>query len=213
MDEDSHRLTAVCYVRAPMLVEPIDSQVDTLRTCESAGAIDDLLLRSWPDEVTLDEDTPHREVVDDFERFERWADREGVRIRPPFQVRTSAPPLSSEPRDVLMTPLLCVALFEADELIGVYPHSWPQETYTVEEAVATLRAGDVPAPLSAAGRRPPEAHECPACEAPLDTGGGLYACVRCEWTGIRTNDGQLEPVSTDEETVATEDLAPEATRD
>ncbi len=59
-ETDPTALTAVCHVRAPLLLEPVDAQIETLQACESEGAIDDLLLRSWPKEVSLSEESPIR---------------------------------------------------------------------------------------------------------------------------------------------------------
>lgn len=101
-DTQPTEITAVCHVRAPLLLEPVDRQVETLRACESEGAVDDLLLRSWPKEVTLTDETPYQEALESVERFEGWADRRGVSIRPPFRERTATNQISGETTDVLI---------------------------------------------------------------------------------------------------------------
>lgn len=199
MTED---VTVACHVRAPMLLEPVDSHVETLRACESEDAIDSLLLRSWPDKVRLSEDGPHQEVIERFERFERWADRRGVSVRPPFERRTVTKAITDETRELLVTPLICLAVYRDEELVGVFPHSTEEDTYTVADAIATLRTGEVPTPLGSApspstASASGSGETCPECGAALVNGQGLFSCSNCEWVGTATEDSRL--VSVDED--------------
>ena len=210
-------VTAVCHVRAPLLLEPVDRQVETLRACESEGAVDDLLLRSWPKEVTLTDDTPYQEALESFERFEQWADRRGVSVRPPFRERTATNQISGETTDVLIMPMLCLELYADDELIGVFPHTDEDadETYTTDEAIAALRTGELPTPLggepeatAAATATDARVDDCPDCDASLIDGQGLFACPECGWLGTVTETGQL--VAREEATRAIERETPTA---
>lgn len=197
--------TVVCYVRAPLLLDPIDSKIETLRTCEANGSIDSLLLRSWPDEVALTEERPNQEVVARFERFEQWAETHDVSIRPPFDIRTVTSLASDESRQVLVTPILCFALYSDDRLVGVYPHTEGDTTCTAAEAIAALRTGETP-PLpdtarpiveadsptghargteaeqsTAATRTPTTPTTCPDCGGELGNVHGIAACTECRW--------------------------------
>lgn len=211
----SSDLTAVCHVRAPLLLEPLDSKIETLRTCEANGDIDSLLLRSWPDEVALTETSPNQEVVDCFERFEQWADAHGVSVRPPFAIRTSTSLVSDDSRPVLVTPLLCLALYYDDSLVGVYPHSDGETTDTATEAIAALRTGEVPTlpeppapstdgvsldtPARVSETEPSTATtrhsvttptSCPHCERQLVNVHGIWACTDCQWNDTYLDDIQ-----------------------
>lgn len=146
-------LTVSCHVRAPLLLDPVDAKIETLRSCEDEGEIDALVLRSWPEEVTLDADGPYQEAVERFEEFERWADRHGTSIRPPFRVRTSTSPASETEREVLVTPVMCLALYADDRLLGVFPHEDGETTHTVTDAIAALRTGTLPEPIRATADR------------------------------------------------------------
>ncbi|MBZ6496690.1 HTH domain-containing protein [Natrinema longum] len=207
-------LTAVCYVRAPLLLEPVDTQVETLQACESDGAIDELLLRSWPKEVALSEESPHQEVLANYERFVRWADERGVSVRPPFRERSTTSQVTGETRDRLVTPLLCLELYADDELVGVFPHSTEttDETYTTDEAIATLRTGEIPTALGSVGdaeplELPPSA-TCPDCGGLLVDGQGLFGCSDCGWIGTVTEYGrfatQPEPAPKDRDQSGTD---------
>ena len=205
-------VTVVCHVRAPLLLEPVDRQVETIQACDSEGAIDELLLRSWPKEVSMAASTPHQEVLDTYDRFTSWADRQGVSVEPPFRQRTTTSQVTGRTRELLVTPLLCLEVYADDELVGVFPHSTADETKTTNEAIAELRTGTRPVALdgeteatvagsgSGSGSGP---GECPACEGSLVDGQGLFACVDCNWTGTKTETGQYvsrsAPAATDPE--------------
>ncbi|MFB1063912.1 HTH domain-containing protein [Natrinema sp. H-ect4] len=199
MTDNPTEITTVCYVRAPLLLEPVDAQVETLQACESEGAVDDLLLRSWPKEVALSEESPHQEVLENFERFAQWADERGVSVRPPFRKRTTTSQVTGTTRERLVTPLLCLELYADDELIGIFPHTneAAEETYTTDEAIATLRTGEIPTPLGSvrdadASLESAMSDTCPDCGGALIDGQGLFACSDCGWIGTVTESGRYE---------------------
>lgn len=188
--------TVVCYVRAPLLLEPIDSQVETLQACEAEGMIDTAILRSWPDEVTLGDPAPHHETIEVFERFDRWANHHGVSIRPPFDVRTMTSLVTDDTKEVLVTPVICLAVYRDEQLIGVYPHSTDDETYTVTEALAALRTGELQPSLERSPTHDaPRATTCPECGDALIDGQGIFACGECGWAGTLTAEGDHVPLS------------------
>ena len=190
MASKTAELTTVCYVRAPLLLEPVDQQVETLQACEEDGTVDTVLLRSWPKEVARTENSPYQEVLEAFERFDRWADERGVRVQPPFRERTVTSTVTGESKDVLVTPMLCLAVYRNDELHAVFPHTDGEETVTASEAIATLRTGELPAPLGAPPTEPERANACPECGGDLLNGQGVFACVDCGFTASLTADGR-----------------------
>ncbi|WP_306055528.1 HTH domain-containing protein [Natronococcus wangiae] len=204
-------LAVTCHVRAPLLLEPVDSKVETLQRCEENGQIDALRLQSWPDEVSLEPETPDQEVIDRFKQFEQWADAHGVSVRPPFRIRTVTSLVDDEPKRVLVTPLLCLAFYYDNQLVGVYPYSDGESTYTSTEVIAELTTGAVPTPInqlsapaasstedtteslatngldSADRKRVLTPSSCPHCDGALVNVQGILACDSCKW-----NDGCLD---------------------
>ena len=210
-------ITAVCHVRAPLLLEPVDRQVETLRACESEGTIDDLLLRSWPKEIALTDNSPYQESLESFERFGEWAGKQGVSIRPPFKKRTTTSQLSGATRALLVMPLICLEIYADDELVGVFPHTDEEleETYTTDEVIASLRTGELPTPLGSASEREASTEsvadqqsgtDCPDCGDSLINGQGLFACSSCGWIGTLSETGayvsQLDRRATQTSTVS-----------
>ncbi|MDG5820598.1 HTH domain-containing protein [Natronococcus sp. A-GB7] len=210
MNAQTRTLTVVCHVRAPLLLEPIDSQVESLRACEEEGTIDELLVRSWPKEVRLSDDSPYQEVLETYDRFEQWADRRNVSIQPPFRTRTTTSQVTDERREVLVTPLLCLECYADDELVAVYPHSTGEETITAEDVIARVRCGEGLVSTGPIGvgessdvgtdglesddgsietAPSPRSEDCPDCDGRLVDGQGLVTCPDCGWTGTITEDG------------------------
>jgi hypothetical protein len=148
--------------------------------------------------VRLDKETPHREAIERFEEFERWADRQGASVRPPFEVR-SGKSLTGEYRERLVTPLICLALYDQGHLLGVYPHSADEETYNVEDAIATVRTGEFPTPLARPERADSVDDACPECGGRLVNGQGLFTCADCEWVGTAGRDGRYEELPEERE--------------
>ena len=215
--QTAQTVTAVCHVRAPLLLEPVDRQIETLQACESEGAIDDLLLRSWPKEIALTDNSPYQEALESFERFESWADERDVGIRPPFRERSTTSQITGKTKELLVLPLLCLEIYADDELVGVFPHTdeTAEETVTTDEAIATLRTGELPTPLGTASEAEPAPEStattetpngCPDCNGALIDGQGLFACPDCGWLGTVTESGRY--VAQSEREGAAEDPSP-----
>lgn len=198
-------LTVACHVRSSRLLGTIDRNVERLRACEDEGLIDALLVRSWPKEIQLNESTPCSALVEHFEQFESWAGQCGVSVRPPFRTRTAGPMTGDTEREVLVTPAVCLAVYRDDGLVGVFPHSDGEETYTVAEAIDDLESGMLPGPVEGSlestasqgsGASDTVEQTCPACDGSLVNVQGMLACRDCSWSeaaleAIASSEGKL----------------------
>lgn len=211
---DPSQLSTVCHVRAPLLLEPVDAKVETLRRCEEDGTVGDLAVRSWPAEVAVDRDGPYAEVVDRYDEFVDWADDNGVSVEPAFRLRTATSLVEDGSRRVLVTPVLSLALYLEDRLLAVYPHTDGETTVGAPDAVASLRTGELPpvprkalAEATARDLATPEYREagsadgdgrsvaegraastprtCPGCTGTLVNVQGLLSCPACGWSDAR----------------------------
>jgi len=117
--------------------------VDRLGRLRAEGTIEGFDVACWPDEVSLSGDG-HPEVVAAFRRYDRWAERTGVSLRPAFDVR-SVSPLVGARRELLRLPAACLAAYRDGDLAGVFPCTDGDRTWTVRECLdACAEAGDPP---------------------------------------------------------------------
>ena len=206
MHDQSVETTLVCHARTPLVFDPVEERVERAQALEGGDLVDNVVVRSWPETVRLEDDGPHREVVEEFRRFEEWAERRGVTVRPPFQTRTRASMVEDEGVEVLVTPVLCLALYREERLVSVFPHADDEESYTTEDSLDRLEADQLPRPLRGSADVP-DARTCPECEAPLLNGQGLFVCPDCAWTGSLAEEGwdELEAVELGPRTAPTID--------
>lgn len=147
-NHDPH-VRVACYVRKSSLVAPVDSTLRTLDSLETEGIVDELTVGAWPAEVRLDDTGLHSDVVDLFEEFDAWADQWDVTIRPPFAVESRTSEITGEAREILITPVQCLAVYVGGALAEVFPHSTARSgdvrTYTVQDALTLLEENDIQA--------------------------------------------------------------------
>lgn len=189
-------ITVTCFVRPSLLLEPVDSHIRTLREAEADGQIDALLLRSWPGQITLSDTGPASEGVEAFEQFTEWAYVEGVDIQPPFDVRRRDSTITGESREILVTPLCCLAVYVDSTLVGVYPHLDEGEPRSVTDAVAAIRTGEFRE--RATDLPTASTEDCPRCGEPVVNGQGVYGCpaADCGWAGLRGDSGTFVDLET-----------------
>lgn len=134
-----------CHARMGSFTAPVDETLRTLERLEAAAIIDELTLDAWPAHVRLGTDGAlQSDVVARFQTFDAWADQWDVCIRPPFVVETRRSEITGETREVLVTPVQCLAIYVDGALQEVFPHTADRagdgETYTVRDGLALLEA-------------------------------------------------------------------------
>lgn len=183
---DPH-VTVDCYVRTDAVSDQVESQLAAVQALAREGLVDELAVRTWPKEVVLSSVTEGSVTVERYRMFRRWADQWGATVEPPFVVERRNSEFTGETREVLVAPALCLAVYANGRLREVFPHNSEGTTYTVEDAIETLRRGVPTAnetlPATA------DANHCPECDVPLSRGQGLYACPDCEWIAVATGPG------------------------
>lgn len=193
-------LTVVCYARPSHFVEPIDTHIETLKRLQTNGHIETLLVRAWPETLSLDECAPSNESLATFKRFQAWADRAGVSISPPFEQVSRTSTITNECHEVLRMPLLCVALYLGDTLTAVYPHTDGEQTMKIPAVIDRLRTGELPElPERIQATLPDESSTlciCPECGNSCLSGQGIYACLECRWVAGTTPAGHYQSLPT-----------------
>lgn len=129
------------FVRAD---SPVPAQrrrvIDQLERLCANGSIDSYTTEMWPGSVSLDDyqGQPADPVLETITDIEAWADREGVSVSPPIEVRTQEWTVTGEVDRQLTTPHMGLAIFEESELRGFYPHRVEDEVRTIADGLERL---------------------------------------------------------------------------
>lgn len=126
--------------------DPRRSVLSRPRELEADGVVDDVSVRVWGRTVSPSEngngrnDRPIRERVYEFLA---WADRNRHSLEPASE-RFERSTLTSEAQtEAIRLPLQCLAVYEGDRLVGVFPCSADGETNTVADCVWHPETGDI----------------------------------------------------------------------
>lgn len=115
--------------------------VDRVERLATDEVVDYHRIQYWPREVSLagpmSDTTYHRTVVETTDEFREWGDEAD---RPVYDMQREVVEsgMTGERHDVLRLPACCMAVYEDDELVGVYPHVDGSTVVTVEDAVSWL---------------------------------------------------------------------------
>jgi hypothetical protein len=90
----------------------------------------------------LTEDTEESALIDQYRRFQTWAEQAGVSLHPAFLMRERATLVSEQPKRALVLPMMCFAIHIDGRLATVVPHRTDTTTYTVADALADLTTPD-----------------------------------------------------------------------
>lgn len=138
---ETEGLSVRFFVRAD---SPVPEQrrrvIDQLDRLCANGSIASYTTETWPRSVSLDDyrGQPTDPVLEMITDIESWADREGVSVNPPIDVRTHEWKITGELDKQLTTPHMGLAIFEDDELRRFYPHRTDEEVRTVADGLEHL---------------------------------------------------------------------------
>lgn len=119
--------------------------ISQLRRLEGEDRISGFSVRVWGKQIEADGadlDGATNDVRERIAEFEAWADHNGHSLEPAFSRRTKSVPLTDEQREVIVPPVICLAVYEDDELVGVFPCSNGDGTNTVDDCLNGLGNGE-----------------------------------------------------------------------
>ncbi|MFB6223851.1 MAG: HTH domain-containing protein [Haloarcula sp.] len=119
---------------------PRTTVIDRITELNTAGVVDEFEVQTWPEEIPLSEESRHRDLLDTVDCYEQWAIERGLSLRPPFETRTSSF-LIGRSKEVLRLPMIVVAAYVDDELVGVYPCSDGDNSWSVTDLIDSLSDG------------------------------------------------------------------------
>ncbi|PSQ15420.1 hypothetical protein BRD00_14080 [Halobacteriales archaeon QS_8_69_26] len=120
----------------------VDRYANRLEDLREDGVVADIDVTTWPSRI--DFSTGQDDLVDACERFEEWAEGEDVTLRPAFDRKEITSEFTGESRRMLVTPVACLAAYDGEDLVAVYPHTDVDRTRTVEDALDGLAATATP---------------------------------------------------------------------
>jgi hypothetical protein len=82
------------------------------------------------------------EAMEAYEEFEAWAEANEFSLEPGFQQRTRSFIGMDDVEEVVVFPVVALALYDADDLRAVFPCTDGDRTHTVESALAAFERGD-----------------------------------------------------------------------
>ncbi|MFC7236050.1 HTH domain-containing protein [Halosegnis marinus] len=154
-DDDRDGPTAVLYTRGSAVGRDLDRAHGVVRTLDALaaeGAIGAVEVRTWPARVSLRGDDRDG-VVATFETIEAWAEANGVSVRPPFDVRERRSTVLRETDELLVTPTLCLTVWDGEELLDAYPRCEADGAATVEEGLDRYLPAEEPTAMPVADGR------------------------------------------------------------
>ncbi|NHN61728.1 hypothetical protein G9463_00175 [Haloarcula sp. JP-Z28] len=116
---------------------PRTTAIDRFTELAATGVIDDFDIQTWPEEIPVSQRSEHGEVLATVDRYEQWATERGLSLRPPFETRTSSL-LVGGSTEVLRLPMIAVAVYADDDLVGVYPCTDGTTTWSVTDCIDAL---------------------------------------------------------------------------
>lgn len=116
---------------------------DRLRELVTAGVLTDVTVRVWGKRISTDPDDDCRTVGDipireTLRRFRDWAADHDCSLEPGFQTRERRSLLTDETTSIVVPPIACLAVYDADTLVGVFPCSTGETTVTVADCLNEL---------------------------------------------------------------------------
>jgi len=128
--------------------------VGRLQALEAAGDVDEFVVESWPTRVTMG--TPETvPALATFEEFSDWARAHGASLHPAFDQHASHSLYTGTRFTTTVFPVMCLAVYENDELRSVYPHARQGRPTTICDGIAMLESGDS---TTAPGHEAPSIH-------------------------------------------------------
>jgi hypothetical protein len=116
--------------------------VDRTRRLEANGVFgESIVAGEWHRFETRIEDW-RSEAMETYEEFRAWAETNGFSLEPGFQERSRSFIGMDGVEEVVVFPVVALALYRGQELEAVFPCTDGERTYTVESALAAFERGD-----------------------------------------------------------------------
>lgn len=125
---------------------------------QARGLVDEIRVDTWAHRIT---DAPPEATLalSALDRFEHWALAHQATLSPGFDTHECHSGFTGQRFDTTVLPVVCLAVYDDDELVAVYPHSTGAGCVSVADGLAMLEAdaGEVPDVRPSSDRNLPSA--------------------------------------------------------
>lgn len=136
-------------LRVPVTLSAYERQQSIqkrLRTLRDEGHIDELSVRIWEKQIPADgaglTDSEIHARIQLYEQFQSWADQAGYSLEPAFSRHEIDFLVTDEQQEVIRFPIICLAVYDGDELVDLAPRSAPHGAYTAGDFIAALEPSE-----------------------------------------------------------------------
>lgn len=116
---------------------------DRLERLVDDGVLESIECEIWGRSIPAEGDSK-TSVREKYDEFVEWAVSHDRSLAPAFSVRETGTLASEETHRVVSVPMLCLAVYERDDLQAVYPCLDDEEVYTVEDGIRALEGKEEP---------------------------------------------------------------------
>lgn len=134
------------YVRAASpCPEERDTIISTLTRLEADQQIDNYTIHLWPKTVPLASlsDSDSDWIPSLYQTFRSWAAEQDLSLQPAFTRREFSVAYTGSHERRLQLPVHAMAVYIAQSLLAVYPHTDDGTVQTVADGLAALERGDL----------------------------------------------------------------------
>lgn len=131
------------YVRSPAPAATEQQQqtvLARLRSLSEAGQVDDFTVTYWFRQAIERDGEP---TLSSIAELEAWATDRGLSLAPALDRHERHNWYTGVDDAVVTLPVICLAIYEDDELRGVYPHVCPEGPRSVADGLDRLEAGSL----------------------------------------------------------------------
>lgn len=128
--------------RQETVYEQLERLEDRGRVAEVTVEVWGKQVRAEPDTLPAADDAGTCTVRSTYEEFEAWAERTGNDLEPAFSVHTLGSMVADERERAIRFPVMCLAVYDVDDLVAVAPRSTDEGVHTVDDCLDALRSGE-----------------------------------------------------------------------
>ena len=116
--------------------------VNRMRSLEAEGVLDAAKVDGGWQRIRTNDEDGRAGAIATYREFANWARRNGYSLGPAFEERQRAYMGLDRVDDVVVFPIVTLAMYEDERLRGVFPSSDGDQVYRVDDALEALEAGD-----------------------------------------------------------------------